>query len=87
MKSTKTCAAPWVHLHTFPNGAVYPCCLTPMEYPIGNLNTESLDEVWNSKKLCNIRKEMIEGKEPESCKRCFEQEKYGKNSSQVKKIQ
>ena len=80
MKSTKICAAPWVHMHTFPNGKVYPCCLTPMEYPIGNLNTENLTEIWNSEKLCNIRKQMIAGEEPESCTRCFEQEKHGKNS-------
>lgn len=76
----KTCAAPWVHLHTWPNGEVYPCCLTPMEYTIGNLNQQSLKEIWNDEPIRNIRKQMIEGKEPESCKRCFEQEYHGKNS-------
>jgi radical SAM protein with 4Fe4S-binding SPASM domain len=76
----KLCAAPWVHLHTFPSGQVYPCCLTPMEFPVGNLNNQSLEEVWNNEKIRNIRKQMIAGIEPESCKRCFEQEKHGKDS-------
>lgn len=67
-------------MHTWPNGAVYPCCLTPMEYKIGNLNNETLEEVWNNKEYKKLRAEMISGKEPESCQRCFEQESVGKKS-------
>lgn len=67
-------------MHTWPNGAVYPCCLTPMEYTMGDLNQENLKEVWNNKQYKKLRSEMISGKEPESCKRCFEQESVGKNS-------
>ena len=76
----KLCAAPWLHLHTFPNGNVYPCCLTPMEYPIGNLNQQTLEEVWNSEPLCKIRKQLVAGEEPESCNRCFNDEALNKFS-------
>ena len=40
---------PWVHLHTWPNGNVYPCCITPMEHIAGNLNDNSLEEIYGSK--------------------------------------
>jgi MoaA/NifB/PqqE/SkfB family radical SAM enzyme len=51
-----------------------------MEYTMGDLNQENLKEVWNNKQYKKLRAEMISGKEPESCKRCFEQESVGKNS-------
>jgi len=78
-KDTK-CILPWIHMHTWPNGAVYPCCLTPMEHEIGNLNESNLEEIWNAKKLSSIRNKMLNGEEPISCQRCFEQESVGKNS-------
>ena len=27
---------PWVHLHAYPTGHAYLCCMTDMEFPIGN---------------------------------------------------
>lgn len=40
MMSKTICAAPWTHLHTWPNDDVYPCCLTDMKDTVGNLNSE-----------------------------------------------
>ena len=37
------CIIPWVHLHTWPNGNVYPCCVTPMQHIAGNLNDNTLE--------------------------------------------
>ena len=50
----KICLAPWTHLHTWPNNSVYPCCLAPMENPVGNLKNQTLEEVWNSQELKDI---------------------------------
>ena len=60
----KICLAPWTHLHTWPNNSVYPCCLAPMENPVGNLKNQTLEEVWNSQELKDMRLSMLKGKLP-----------------------
>ena len=76
----KKCILPWIHLHTFPNNTVYPCCLTPQTDPVGSLETHTLKEVFNSPGMREIRKDMLEDREPQSCRRCFEQERAGQIS-------
>ena len=68
---------PWVHLHTWPNGNVYPCCITPMNYIAGNLNNETLEEVYNSDLMKDIRVKMIDEERHSACERCWHQEDQG----------
>lgn len=77
---SKKCIIPWIHLHTWPNNDVYPCCLTPQSEVVGNLDTQSLKEVFNSEGMKSIRRDMLAGVEPPSCNRCFEQERSGQFS-------
>lgn len=84
MNKKNFCVSPWIHLHTWPNDQVYPCCMTPMEYPIGNLKENSLEEIWNSEKIKNLRVEFLNDQRPESCKRCFEMEDMGQRSVRQK---
>jgi len=74
------CIVPWIHLHTWPNDAVYPCCLTPMEHPVGDLSKESLLDIWNNDAMKKLRLQMINGETPYSCRRCYEQESVGHHS-------
>ncbi len=74
------CISPWVHIHTWPNGNVYPCCMTPMEDVVGNLKDNSLEEIWNSPNMKQLRKDFLDDKRPNSCKRCFEVEDSGQSS-------
>ena len=37
MTSKHFCMIPWTHIHGFPTGEAYPCCLGEMAHPIGNL--------------------------------------------------
>ena len=80
MMSDTLCKAPWTHLHTWPNDDVYPCCLTDMKDTVGNLKENTLEEIWNNDKMQKLRAEMLEGKRPASCSRCFEQEDAGQFS-------
>ncbi len=77
------CIMPWVHLHTWPNGNVYPCCLADSDHPLGNLKDNTLEEIWNSTDLKKIRVELLDGKKPEVCKRCYMQEDMGSSSFRV----
>ncbi len=78
--SPSMCMLPWVHLHTWPNGNTYPCCLTPMEHVSGNLNENTLEEIFNGEQQKKLRLEMLDGKKPESCIRCWKQEDDGGHS-------
>jgi radical SAM protein with 4Fe4S-binding SPASM domain len=74
------CIMPWVHLHTWPNGKVFPCCLADSNHPIGNLKDNTLEEIWNSPDLKKIRTELLNGKKPPVCSRCYMQEEMGTQS-------
>ncbi len=76
MNKKTICAVPWMHLNFEPNGKVIPCCLTSVHnYFAGDLTTQTIDEIWNSDNMKSLRKDMIEGKEPEICRKCFDRER------------
>lgn len=75
-KKDTICAVPWMHLNFEPNGKVVPCCLTSAySYFAGDLNEQSIDEIWNSDNMKTLRKQMINGEEPKICSKCFDREK------------
>lgn len=78
------CAVPWMHLAFEPSGKVVPCCLTSTHnYFAGDLTTETIDQIWNSENMKNLRKDMIEGREPKICNKCFDREKVTGESGRV----
>ena len=77
IKSDVFCMIPWVHMHAFPNGQAYPCCLSDSQIPIGNLHNNSIEEVWNDTPYKTMRKNMLEEKPCQECTKCYEQEKHG----------
>ena len=77
IESEHFCMLPWVHMHAFPDGRVYPCCLAEYWHPLGNLRTHSMVEVWNQNEYKQLRKNMVEGKPSAQCTKCYEQEANG----------
>lgn len=71
------CMMPWVHMHAFPDGRVYPCCLGDYWHPLGDLRKNTMEEVWNQDKYKELRVNMLEGKPSKACGKCYEQEKSG----------
>ena len=71
------CAVPWMHLAFEPSGKIIPCCLTSTHKTaeVGNLNDNSLEEIWNSDRMKQMRVEMMNGIEPKICNKCFDREK------------
>jgi sulfatase maturation enzyme AslB (radical SAM superfamily) len=70
------CILPWIHLHSWPNGKVFPCCISSSDDPVGDLTKETIAEVINGDKLKQIRLDMINGKEISNCKKCYDVEQY-----------
>ena len=75
VQTNTLCAIPWMHLNFEPNGKVVPCCLTSHHNVFaGDLNTHSIEEIWNSDNMKNLRKQMINGERPNICDTCFNKE-------------
>ena len=71
------CMMPWTHMHLWPAGTTYPCCMSDPEFPIGNTQEQSLQEIWNGEELRNIRMNMLQDKPSKECRRCYELEENG----------
>jgi MoaA/NifB/PqqE/SkfB family radical SAM enzyme len=72
------CALPFQHLCVGPEGTARICCVahemvsehgTPM-----SLNVHTMDEIWNSAYMRNIRRGMLKGEHIEACEVCYESE-------------
>ena len=70
---------PWVHLHVTQYGTVTPCCQAPWqeEHAFGDINKQTIKEIWQGSKIKTFRKNMLEGKVDKRCESCFEREKNG----------
>ena len=76
-KSKTFCMYPWIHLHTYPTGAAYPCCQSEMKYSVGNARTHTLKEIWNSPGQRQLRLDMLSETSNPVCNKCYEQEDSG----------
>lgn len=73
------CVYPFVHLATFTNGDVTPCCVaTP--YRNVNLNAMTMEEAWNHPEVRNVRQQFLNGEWPRNCERCHIDEQHGVDS-------
>ena len=93
------CILPWIHLATRPNGDVRVCCtanasgagvddikdagLVKKDGQAMNLRNYTIEEVWNSDYMRSVRLQMLGGKIPPSCTKCFEEESNGIISKRV----
>ena len=84
----KFCVLPWVSLETSPIGTVRPCCLADDEITDDtgdkfDLNHASFPAIQNSKYMQTLRKEFLDGKQPQTCRRCWREERAGRTSKRM----
>lgn len=77
MHSENFCMLPWIHLHGWPDGRAYPCCLAKADYPVGNFKEQTMLEVWNAEEMKEMRRNMLEDRPCKQCGDCYEQESAG----------
>ena len=80
MHSDTFCMIPWIHLHAWPDGRAYPCCLAKAEHPVGNLKEQTMKEVWNAEPMREMRSNMLNDRPCKECGACYEQESHGFSS-------
>lgn len=70
-KGHKICTRPWNSTVILSNGIVLPCCYDYSgEWPMGNLNEMTFEEIWNGTAYRNFRANLISGKLPKICVNC-----------------
>lgn len=71
------CLQPWIGIHAWPDGSVFPCCMYDSKTPLGNLNKEKITDLVNNEYYQILRKELIEDRKPIGCRRCYQLESTG----------
>ena len=84
----KFCVLPWVSLETSPIGTVRPCCLADDELVDNdgnkfNLNTARFGDIQNSNSMRELREQFIDGKQPQTCRKCWKEERSGRTSKRM----
>lgn len=79
LASQKTfCILPWIHLHVLPDSRALPCCAADYDRPVGRLDAESFEAIWNGARLRAMRRKMLSGSSCDECRGCYAMEgSYG----------
>ena len=83
-KLSYPCVRPWHRLTILWDGRVVPCCYDyDAKYVLGDLNNQSLKEIWNSEEILELRRQNIfnDFKNNKLCINC--NEKYGMPASKL----
>jgi MoaA/NifB/PqqE/SkfB family radical SAM enzyme len=84
----KFCVLPWVSLETSPVGTVRPCCLADDEIVDDhgkkfNLATANFEQIRNSHNMQQLREQFLAGQQPETCRKCWQEESAGRTSKRM----
>jgi MoaA/NifB/PqqE/SkfB family radical SAM enzyme len=88
LPTDKFCILPWVSLEASPIGTVRPCCLADDEIcdNTGNkfqLNTADFSSIQNSNHMRGLRQQFLDGKQPQTCRKCWNEERSGRTSKRM----
>ncbi len=69
----------WTHLHVTLFGKVAPCCNSAWgdDYALGDINMQSVDEVWNGELMRDFRLALLRDEPNFRCHSCYKQEDAG----------
>ena len=95
MASKSFCPLPWKHLATHPHGSVTLCCESeqiqrasearddPKNFKTLHTETYNFNRIQNNDNFNKIRVQMLEGKRPDVCTRCWDKEDAGLDSKRT----
>lgn len=83
MNSKTFCMHPFTGLATREDGAICACCRS---HPIGWIQEQTLEEIWNNDTIKRIRKQLLNNEQPPECERCFSLEEQGVESLRLRHI-
>ena len=72
---------PWIHLHIGDQGKAKACCVANI--PFGDINTDSLAEIWNGDAINELREKFAKGIPDKRCAQCIHVEEAGGKSMRL----
>ncbi len=88
--SESFCILPWMHVFADEGGVMYPCCRSVgsklpnvhegEDRPYRIQDEDGLEEGWNSAYMRGLRRDMLTGRRPKPCERCYMYEDLGMGS-------
>ena len=87
----KFCVLPWVSLEASPIGTVRPCCLADDELldDLGekfSLINADFASIQNSTAMTSLREQFLAGEKPQTCRKCWNEERAGRTSKRMHTI-
>jgi MoaA/NifB/PqqE/SkfB family radical SAM enzyme len=84
----KFCVLPWVSLEASPIGTVRPCCLADDEIVDDagekfSLLTANFQDIQNSAHMRSLRQQFLAGERPQTCRKCWNEERAGRTSKRM----
>jgi MoaA/NifB/PqqE/SkfB family radical SAM enzyme len=84
----KFCVLPWISLEASPVGTVRPCCLADDEIVDNNnekfsLMTADFADIQNSTHMRTLREQFLAGEKPQTCRKCWNEERAGRTSKRM----
>jgi MoaA/NifB/PqqE/SkfB family radical SAM enzyme len=84
----KFCVLPWVSLEASPIGTVRPCCLADDELVDDtgekfSLLTADFADIQNSASMRGLREQFLAGEKPQTCRKCWMEERAGRTSKRM----
>ena len=84
----KFCVLPWVSLEASPIGTVRPCCLADDEIVDDSgqkfeLSTANFQSIQDSNHMRNLRAQFLAGEKPQTCRKCWNEERSGRTSKRM----
>ena len=84
----KFCILPWISLEASPIGTVRPCCLADDELVDDagakfSLLDADFTEIQNSRSMQTLREQFIQGEQPKTCRKCWNEEASGRTSKRM----
>jgi MoaA/NifB/PqqE/SkfB family radical SAM enzyme len=79
---------PWISIETSPIGTARPCCLakdeiTKFDGSKYTLRENTLEEIYHSDYMQDLRKDFLAGNKPVTCQRCWDEEAAGRTSKRI----
>ena len=74
LQSKSFCAALWTSIYQDPSGTVSPCCVWEQGNPLGNVNQSTLEEIYNSVRVRELKTKMLSGETLSECIYCNKME-------------
>lgn len=82
------CVLPWISLEASPIGTVRPCCLADDEIVDNDnekfqLSTANFADIQNSNHMRGLREQFLAGERPQTCRKCWNEERAGRTSKRM----